>query len=181
MAVAGNIYPGNTGYLLIGLTKYDVKILKATKEQLEEETNADIRLVQFDKRKNQLIKDICGLVKEETDSGKIYFKGIFNIGFANMEIKIWNIAKEKRKDENSAIMFMVGSLEIEEIKQFRKNNIVTKNTTKKYEEVVTDTLFKSQPTITHFEANNNNDLGIDFNTNLGGKYEEDEDDENYGF
>ncbi|MDX9743075.1 MAG: hypothetical protein RBT59_04595 [Arcobacteraceae bacterium] len=118
---AGNIFPGNTGYLQIGLTTYDVKIVASKKEQIEN-NEPSIRLVQYDKRKGEIKKDICGLSKEIASTGNTFFQGVFNIGFGYMEIKLWYVAKESRKSENSPIMFILGSLQHDKNEQNKKKD-----------------------------------------------------------
>ncbi len=116
---AGNIFPGNTGYLQIGLTTYDVKIVAAKKEEGNiNQTN--IRLVQYDKRKDEIKKEICGLTKEVAYTGNTFLLGAFNVGFGYMEIKLWYVAKESRKSDNSPIMFIVGTLQNEQNNSYKK-------------------------------------------------------------
>lgn len=102
----GNIYPNNTGYINICLQYFDVKLVKMQNKDGEDE----LKLVAWDKRKDEIKKEICTLIKDKTDAGKIFFKSKVNLGFGMMEIKILQTNEEKRKDENSAIMFILGSL-----------------------------------------------------------------------
>jgi len=118
---AGNVFPGNIGYLQIGLTTYDVKIVASKKDQIENNEQS-IRLVQYDKRKNEIKKDICRLSKEISTNGKTFFQGALNIGFGYMEIKFWYVAKEGRKSENSPIMFILGSLQHDKNEQNKKKD-----------------------------------------------------------
>ncbi len=137
---AGNIFPGNTGYLQIGLTTYDVKIVASKKEQIED-NEPSIRLVQYDKRKNEIKKDICGLSKEIATTGNTFFQGVFNIGFGYMEIKLWYVAKESRKSENSPIMFIIGSLQHDKNEQNKKKDEKESS----YREVDLDGLIAVEP------------------------------------
>lgn len=104
--ILGNIYPNNTGYINICFQYFDVKLVKMQNKDGDDE----LKLVVWDKRKEEIKKEICVLIKDKTDAGKIFFKSKVNLGFGMMEIKVLQTNEEKRKDENSAIMFILGTL-----------------------------------------------------------------------
>jgi len=100
------------GYLQIGLSRYDVKIVKNENQKNENSPKWKLVLVEGLKE-----KFLCNLFEKKTNAGKTYFNGTLELGFGEMEIKIYSIDKDKRKDEKSPTSIMFGRLLMEDIEK----------------------------------------------------------------
>jgi len=110
---AGALWNG-VGYLQIGLDRIDIKVLKVEKKN---EKSPDFKLVRVLGLKEQFL---CSLFVNNTKDKKNYLNGTIEIGFGDMEIKIFKIDEEKRKDkEKSPTSIIFGRLLMEDIS---KNN-----------------------------------------------------------
>ena len=104
------------GYLQIGLSRYDVKIVK--NENQKNENSPKWKLVLVDGLRERFL---CSLFENTTKNKKTYFNGTLELGFGQMEIKVYSIDKGKRKDEKSPTSIMFGRLLMEDIDKTKES------------------------------------------------------------
>ena len=122
---AGALFKGNEGYLTLGLQRVNVKMVKATEQQMAKPNSPTFRLVQIDKNNPEFRKDLCGLFLKQTNGGTNFYEGSLEIGFGVMQITIWKIAEEKRKSDTSPTMAIFGKLMLERLDKNTDNNSAT--------------------------------------------------------
>ena len=88
----GSLWSGK-GYIQIGLEKYDVKIVDNPQKN---NNSPKYRLVRVLGLKEQFL---CTLFENSTKGDKKYLNGTIELGFGEMEIKIFRIDEDKRKDK----------------------------------------------------------------------------------
>ena len=112
----GSLWSGK-GYIQIGLEKYDVKIVDNPQKN---NNSPKYRLVRVLGLKEQFL---CTLFENNTKGDKNYLNGTIELGFAEMEIKIFRIDENKRKDkEKSPTSIIFGRLLMSETE---KNDTTT--------------------------------------------------------
>ena len=100
----GSLWSGK-GYIQIGLEKYDVKIVDNPQKN---NNSPKYRLVRVLGLKEQFL---CSLFENSTKGDKNYLNGTIELGFGEMEIKIFRIDEDKRKDkEKSPTSIIFGRL-----------------------------------------------------------------------
>jgi len=98
------------GYLQIGLEKYDVKVVNAEQKS---KNSPKYKLVRVEGLRERFL---CSLFENTTNNGKTYLNGTIELGFGEMEIKVFKIDDDKRKDkEKSPTSIMFGRLIMEDI------------------------------------------------------------------
>lgn len=122
---AGTLFKGNEGYLTLGLQRVNIKMVKATEQQMAKPNSPTFRLLQIDKNNPEFRKDLCGLFLKQTNGGTNFYEGSLEIGFGVMQITIWKIAEEKRKGDTSPTMAIFGKLMLERLDKNTDNNSAT--------------------------------------------------------
>lgn len=110
------------GYLQIGLNRYDVKVVKNDNKKSENSPNWKLVLVEGLRE-----RFLCSLFENKTKNEKTYLNGTLELGFGEMEIKIYLIDKDKRKDEKSPTSIMFGRLLMEDIDSKKEENVDVEN------------------------------------------------------
>jgi len=104
-AKAGALWNGK-GYLTIGLERYDVKIIH--NQDANKQNSPKYKLVHVAGLKERFL---CSLFESNTNNGKAFLNGTIEVGFGQMEIKIFPIDESKRKDkEKSPTSIIFGRL-----------------------------------------------------------------------
>jgi hypothetical protein len=112
----GSLWNGK-GYIQIGLEKYDVKIVENPQKN---NNSPKYRLVRVLGLKEQFL---CTLFENSTKENKNYLNGTIELGFGEMEVKIFRIDENKRKDkEKSPTSIIFGRLLMSETE---KNDTTT--------------------------------------------------------
>jgi hypothetical protein len=111
----GSLWSGK-GYIQIGLEKYDVKIVDNPQKN---NNSPKYRLVRVLGLKEQFL---CTLFENSTKENKSYLNGTIELGFGEMEIKIFKIDDNKRKDkEKSPTSIIFGRLLMSETEKDSDN------------------------------------------------------------
>jgi len=118
---AGALWDGK-GYIQIGLDRYDIKIKKAEKKNNK---SPDYKLVRVLGLREQFL---CSLFVNNTKDNNTYLNGVIELGFGEMEVKIFKISDEKRKDkEKSPTSIIFGRLLMEDISEKTEDEIPVDN------------------------------------------------------
>ncbi|GEM_PF-4605858 len=112
---AGTLFKNNTGKLIVGLTIFDIAMVKNDKT---EHNSPPYKLIQYKPGSNWQ-KTLCGLFMQQTNT-KSYYQGDINLGFGLMRIQLWK--NEQIKNDKSPVIYITASLVVEQPKTSTSSN-----------------------------------------------------------